>query len=105
MPELKLPIDESNGEMLLEHSPLPATVLAEMAALAGEGKECGCARPLEVLPPPVASMEEQTMSTCVRIAGYYHYSLMEGPGRRSAAMTENSRNMSKIRACFIESKK
>src|SRR5262245_47974437 len=86
MPELTLLIDETDGSMLLEHSQLPAAVLAEMTALAGEGKECGCARPLEVIPPPVASREEQAMNICVRIAGYYHNSLMEGPGRRSSVL-------------------
>ena len=86
MPELTLLIDETDGAMLLEHSQLPVAALAEMTALAGEGKECGCARPLEVIPPPVASREEQAMNICVRIAGYYHNSLMEGPGRRSSVL-------------------
>ncbi|MGE0128945.1 MAG: 4Fe-4S single cluster domain-containing protein [Blastocatellales bacterium] len=86
MPELSLLIDEIDGAMLLEDSQLPAAALAEMTALAGEGKECGCARPLKVIPPPAASKEEQTMSICVRIAGYYHNSLMEGPGRRSSVL-------------------
>jgi len=86
MPELTLLIDETDGTMLLERSQLPAAALAEMTALAGEGKECGCARPLEVIPPPPASKEEQATNTCVRIAGYYHNSLVEGPGRRSSAL-------------------
>jgi anaerobic ribonucleoside-triphosphate reductase activating protein len=86
MPELTLLIDETNGAMLLENSQLPAAVPAEMTTLAGEGKECGCARPLEVLPPPVASREEQAMNICMRIAAYYHNSLMEGPGRRSSVL-------------------
>ena len=81
MPELTLLIDETDGAMLLEHSRLPAAALAEVAALAGEGKECGCARPLEIIPPPAPSREEQAMNICVRIAGYYHNSLIEGPGR------------------------
>jgi len=62
MPELTLLIDETDGAMLLEHSQLPAAVLAEMTALAGEGKECGCARPLEVILPPLVSREEQAMN-------------------------------------------
>src|SRR5262245_11308335 len=86
MPELTLLIDETNGAMLLEGSQLPPAVLADVTALTGEGKECGCARPLEVLLPPVASKEELAMNTCVRIAGYYHNSLMEGPGRRSSVL-------------------
>lgn len=86
MPELTLLIDETDGAMFLEHARLPATVVSEIAALAGEGKDCGCARPLAVLPPPVASKEEQVMNICVRIAGYYHNSLLEGPGRRSSVL-------------------
>src|SRR5262245_13737109 len=86
MPELMLLIDKTNGAMLLEDSQLPASVLAEMTALAGEGKECGCARPLEVIPSLMASREEQAVDVCVRIAGYYHNSLMEGPGRRSSVL-------------------
>ena len=86
MSELILLIDETDGAMLLEHSQLPAAALAEMTALAGEGKECGCARPFEVIPPPVASREERATNICVRIAGYYHNSLMEGPGRRSSVL-------------------
>ena len=89
MPELMLLIDETNGAMLLEDSQLPAAVLADMADLTGEGKECGCARPLEVLSPPVASKEEQAIDICVRIAGYYHNSLVEGPGRRSSVLLQS----------------
>ncbi len=91
MPELTLLIDETSGAMLLERSQLSAEVLAEITALAGEGRECGCARPLEIIPPPVAAKAEQlaeegAASVCVRVAGYYHNSLMEGPGRRSSVL-------------------
>lgn len=86
MPELTLIIDGSNGALLLEDSRLSAAILAEITALAGEASECGCARPLEVLPPPLASKEEQVTSICVRVAGYYHNSLVEGPGRRSSVL-------------------
>ena len=86
MPELTLLIDETSGAMLLEDSHLSAEVLAEITALAGAGKESGCARPLEVIQPPMAAQEEQDVSLCVRIAGYYHNSLVEGPGRRSSVL-------------------
>lgn len=86
MPELTLLIDETSGALLLEHSRLPEEVLAELTALAGEGKECGCARPLEVIQPAVASKGGQGGNVCVRVAGYYHNSLMEGPGRRSSVL-------------------
>ena len=46
----------------------------------------GCARPLALLPPPVATAEERAAQPCVRVSGYYHDSLVEGPGRRSSAL-------------------
>lgn len=85
MRELTVLIDTTSGAMLVEHSHLSADVLAEVAAIAGEGKELGCARPLNVIPPP-PSPDIRTAEVCVRIAGYYHNSLVEGPGRRSSVL-------------------
>ncbi len=85
MSELTMLIDTTNGVMLLEHSHLSADVLDKFAAIAGEGKECGCARPLDVIPAPITP-DIQTEEARVRIAGYYHNSLVEGPGRRSSAL-------------------
>ncbi len=76
MSELTVLIDTTNGVMLLEHSHLPADVLDEVTAIAGEGKECGCARPIDVIPVPI-TRESHTSGTRVRIAGYYHDSLVE----------------------------
>ncbi len=53
--------------------------------IAGEGKECGCARPINVLPVPI-TRESHASEARVRIAGYYHDSLVEGPGRRSSVL-------------------
>jgi|CXWL01.1.fsa_nt_gi anaerobic ribonucleoside-triphosphate reductase activating protein len=85
MSELTMLIDTTNGVMLLEHSHLSAGVLDKVRAIAGEGKECGCARPIEVIPVPI-TRENHSSEPRVRIAGYYHNSLVEGPGRRSSVL-------------------
>ncbi len=85
MRELTVLIDTTRGSMLLEHSHLSAEVLAEVTAIAGKGEECGCARPLDLIPAP-KSPDMQTAEVRVRISGYYHNSLIEGPGRRSSAL-------------------
>lgn len=53
MSELTMLIDTTTGVMLLGHSHLSADVLDKVTAIAGEGKECGCARPTNVLPVPI----------------------------------------------------
>lgn len=85
MRELTVLIDTTRGLMLLEHSHLSADVLAEVTAVVGNGKECGCARPLHVIPAPI-TLDNHTEEARIRIAGYYHNSLVEGPGRRSSAL-------------------
>ncbi|MCC7307131.1 MAG: radical SAM protein [Acidobacteria bacterium] len=85
MSELTMLIDTTNGVMFLEHSQLSAEVVDKVTAIAGEGKECGCARPINLLPVPI-TRESQASGTRVRIAGYYHDSLVEGPGRRSSVL-------------------
>lgn len=85
MSELTMLIDTTNGVMLLQHSHLSADLLKKVTAIAGDGKECGCARPINVLPVPI-SRESHASGTRVRIAGYYHDSLVEGPGRRSSVL-------------------
>jgi anaerobic ribonucleoside-triphosphate reductase activating protein len=83
--ELTWIVDPTTGDLLVE-----GLSLEEAPGLAGDllptGQEFGCARPLTLLPPPMASSEEIDGSPCVRIAGYYHDSLVEGPGRRSCAL-------------------
>jgi anaerobic ribonucleoside-triphosphate reductase activating protein len=55
-----------------------------LGALLGPGAEMGCARPLAMLPPPILAEDELATSACVRISGYVHDSLVEGPGRRTS---------------------
>ena len=63
---------------------LPTAVLDSLIALLGPGAEVGCARPLRVSAPPIVAEEEIAQNACVRIAGYVHGSLIEGPGRRTS---------------------
>lgn len=85
MSEVTMLIDTTKGIMLLEYSHLSADVLEKVTGIAGEGKECGCARPIEVIPVPI-TREVTPSGHKVRIAGYYHDSLVEGPGRRSSVL-------------------
>jgi hypothetical protein len=54
----------------------------------GPDTEVGCARPLHLLPAPRAPAGEGALSAspCLRVAGHYHHSLIEGPGRRSCLL-------------------
>ncbi len=51
----------------------------------GPGERIACAAPTTVLTLPPATPNELASGPCVRIAGYWHNSLIEGPGRRSTA--------------------
>lgn len=88
MSELIWIIDPTTDDLLVEGSSLE-----EVPALAGDllppARELGCARPLAVLQLPAATPEEIATATCVLIAGYYHNSLIEGPGRRSSVLFQS----------------
>lgn len=87
MPEITFIVDELHSTILVEDNQdyrSDATHL--LRSVLGEGEEIGCARPLEIIKPPVVSPEERAEKTSVRIAGYYHNSLTEGPGRRSSVL-------------------
>jgi anaerobic ribonucleoside-triphosphate reductase activating protein len=87
VPELTLLLDCSTAEVLLEGPDhVPAALRAELGALLGPGQELGCARPLAVVPPPVSTAAEREAGPCLRVAGLYHNSLIEGPGRRSCLL-------------------
>lgn len=90
MPTVTLIVDDLSGALLLEGPDrLTPDVLAELAAVLGPGRELGCARPPAILPPPAATAAERAHGPCLRIAGYYHHSLIEGPGRRSAVLCQS----------------
>ncbi|MFN8475515.1 MAG: 4Fe-4S single cluster domain-containing protein [Anaerolineae bacterium] len=82
MSELTWLVDPGNGALVLE-----GMTVEEASALAGDllppARSIACAQPVTVLPPPVVSDKEIAASVCLRVAGYYHNSLIEGPGQRS----------------------
>ncbi len=87
MPEITFIVDELQGAILIEDNHnFRADAFHQLQAALGEGEDIGCARPLEIIKPPVVSSEETAEKPSVRIAGYYHDSLTEGPGRRSSVL-------------------
>lgn len=90
MKEISFIIDKLNGTLLIEDTPeLGADVREQLTNDLGTGEEMGCARPLAVILPPIVTPEEKAVDICVRIAGYYHNSLCEGPGRRSSVLFQS----------------
>lgn len=86
MSEFTFLLDPSTGAVLLEGPERASAGAQAAAALLGPGREFGCARPIALLQPPAATIEEIAAETCVRVAGYYHRSLVEGPGRRTSVL-------------------
>ena len=80
-------LDPTTGALVLD-----GMTAEEASALAGDllppARPIACAQPVTVLPPPVVSDEEIAASVCLRVGGYYHNSLIEGPGRRSVLKTQ-----------------
>jgi hypothetical protein len=90
MTEITMLMDELTGAVLLEGPDrVPPEVVNLLTAVLGPAQEFGCARPIELLPPPSATEEEIAARPSVRIAGYYHNSLAEGPGRRSSVLFQS----------------
>ena len=87
MPEITFIVDELRGGILVEdNQDLSRDAVEHLRAHLGEAQEIGCARPIKIIEPSVASSEQLTESVSVRIAGFYHDSLTEGPGRRSSVL-------------------
>ena len=99
MSELSWIIDATTGDLIVE-----GLTAEEVPALAGDllppPLEFGCARPLKIIRPSPATAEEMAASICVRISGYYHNSLIEGPGRRSTAKLQGC--VTHCRGCFAQ---
>src|SRR5438105_11294293 len=84
LPQLSITIDTLTNTLVVEeHYRLTDDLRASLADLLGPGKEIACAAPAEILAPPIAAPGEIAAEECVRISGYWHNSLIEGPGRRS----------------------
>lgn len=87
MPEITFIVDEMRGEIVVEDNPdLNAATVKNLQGLFGEAAQIACARPREIIVPPNNSAENLSNDIEVRIAGYYHNSLTEGPGRRSSVL-------------------
>ncbi len=87
MPEITFIVDELRSAVLVEdNQDLSVETVEQLHGHLGEAREIGCDRPIEIIEPLVASCEQLAESETVRIAGYYHDSLCEGPGRRSSVI-------------------
>lgn len=87
MQELTFILDELGGDIVVEDNDLDVETLRTLENHLGKAQEIACARPLEILlPPPTVSVKDFAEKQNVRIAGYYHNSLTEGPGRRSSVL-------------------
>ncbi|MGC2236048.1 MAG: 4Fe-4S single cluster domain-containing protein [Pyrinomonadaceae bacterium] len=87
MPEITFIVDDLRGVILAEdNQDFRADGFAALQKTLGEAQTTACARPLEIIKPPDDFFDVKSKETTVRIAGYYHNSLTEGPGRRSSVL-------------------
>ena len=87
MPEITLIVDDLRGTVLVEdNQDLSADAVEQLRGNLGDAQEIGCARPLEIIKPIADSSGIAPENSSVRIAGFYHNSLTEGPGRRSSVL-------------------
>jgi len=86
MRHVEITVDRRTGTLLLQDThDLPETLRLSFAQLLGEPREIACAAPASVLPAPSTLPASAVGVPSVRLAGYWHNSLIEGPGRRSVA--------------------
>jgi anaerobic ribonucleoside-triphosphate reductase activating protein len=87
MPEITFIVDDLRGEILVEdNQDLSRDAIEHLREHLGDAQEIGCARPLAIIKPIAGSPKNAPENSSVRIAGYYHNSLTEGPGRRSSVL-------------------
>lgn len=87
MREITIIVDTAQGALAVEdNADLNLDALANLTEQFGAAQPIACARPLEIITPQPASAEEQATEVCVRVNGFYHNSLTEGPGRRSSVL-------------------
>lgn len=86
MPEIQLlTIDKRTGVALVDdEGPIGRAAQAALAPLLGQAEAIGCARPQRGRKQQLPAAAEGATNT-VQLAGYWHDSLIEGPGRRSVA--------------------
>lgn len=86
MGQVEITLDTTTGGILVEAPDRqPVEIREALERLIGCGDPIACAVPRRFLTLPAASAEEVAARPCVRLAGYWHDSLIEGPGRRSIA--------------------
>lgn len=101
MPEITFIVDDLRGAILVEdNQDLSAATIEHLRGTLGAAQEIGCARPLEITKPPVDSFKDSAVSVNIRIAGFYHDSLTEGPGRRSSVLFQYC--PLKCKGCWVE---
>src|SRR5688572_1584609 len=82
--ELSIAIDTATGALLIEGPDrFPPEVHDAFEGLAGPAQMIACAAPTEMWTLAPASDDELAGAICVRIAGFWQRSLIEGPGRRT----------------------
>ena len=85
--ELRWLVDAQTGVVLVGGTDVALAALrGPFEALLGPAQETGCALPVRLLPAPPSRPGELTAGAWVRVAGYTHDSLVEGPGRRSSVL-------------------
>jgi len=84
--EVNVTLDTTTGALLVEETTaLPRELREALGNLVGPAQAIACAAPAAVRMLTPASPDERASEPCVRLAGYWHESLIEGPGRRSVA--------------------
>lgn len=84
--EVSIALDATTGALLVEEpASMPRELRLMLERLVGPAQDVACASPMEVRALAPASPWELAAGPCVRLAGYWHNSLIEGPGRRSVA--------------------
>lgn len=82
--DVMLLIDPETGALLVEGpDQLSNPFRAALDQLMGSSQTIGCAAPLDMHTLLPATDDEIAETDCVRIAGFWHNSLIEGPGRRT----------------------
>jgi anaerobic ribonucleoside-triphosphate reductase activating protein len=82
--EFVLLVDTATGALLVEGpDQLSRQIRDVLETLMGPTQTIGCAAPTDVRTLAPASDDEIAQTDCVRIAGFWHDSLIEGPGRRT----------------------
>lgn len=82
--ELLILVDATTGTLLVEGpDSVPRDIGDALEGLLGPSRTIACAAPADVRLPESASANELASASCVRIAGFWHGSLIEGPGRRT----------------------